>query len=150
MASSTASILSSLPDLVHEAFVAAVIQPDDALADAALHKFWSPHVQESDVATSSHFSLAGFHKLIYQIRSTFAARSLVNETFVVATPADPSNRTGAVAATHVFTGLQDGERVTVTVVAVLRIEWVYEHGHHRGGRRQVVTEAFIMSTKPTC
>jgi hypothetical protein len=48
--------------------------------------------------------------------------------------------------------VQDGQDVTVTIVAVLRIEWVQEqqhgHGHHHGGqgRREVVTEAFIAST----
>jgi hypothetical protein len=48
--------------------------------------------------------------------------------------------------------VQDGQDVTVTIVAVLRIEWVQEqqhgHGHHHGGqgRREVVTEAFLVST----
>ncbi|KAJ6566091.1 hypothetical protein B0H19DRAFT_1257373 [Mycena capillaripes] len=145
MASSTHIHLSSLPDFIEEAF-AQLISASDAEADAALTKFWSPHVQESDVATSSHISRAGFRKVVDTIRTQFAERKLVKDNFVVATPADASNRTGALAATHVFTALQDGKPVTVTVVAMLRIEWVHEEGHHHGGRREVVTEAFIINT----
>ncbi|KAJ7123287.1 hypothetical protein C8R43DRAFT_959094 [Mycena crocata] len=122
MTTYTECTLSSLPDFIHEAFTDVVIRPDDSVAEATLTKVWSPHVQESDVATSSHLSLAGFRKVIHQIRSTFADRRLVNEAFVVATPADQSNKTGAVAATHLLTGMQDGKPVTVTIVAVLRIK----------------------------
>ncbi|KAJ7478342.1 hypothetical protein FB451DRAFT_1557036 [Mycena latifolia] len=130
MAALSHPALSSLEAFIHEAFGQAAISPDDAVSEAAITKFWSAHVQENEVATSSHFSLAGFRK-----------------TFVLATPADPSNRTGAVAATHVFTALQDGQAVTVTVVAVLRIKWVPEHGHHHnGGRREVVTESYVINT----
>lgn len=106
----------------------------------------------SDVATSSHLSRAGFGKVVQGLRAQFLERKLIKETFVIATPADPSNKTGAVAATHVFSAVQDGQDVTVTIVAVLRIEWVQEqqhgHGHHHGGqgRREVVTEAFLVST----
>ncbi|KAJ6617314.1 hypothetical protein B0H10DRAFT_2190060 [Mycena sp. CBHHK59/15] len=146
MTASTDMQLSSLPDFVHEAFTQVIILTDDAVSDAALHKFWSPHVKESDVATSSHLSLAGFRDVVQGIRTQFTDRTFVKETFVIATPADPNNKAGAVAATHVFTGRQDGQRVTVTIVAVLRIKWVQEHGHHHGGRREVVTEAFIMNT----
>ncbi|KAJ7908889.1 hypothetical protein B0H13DRAFT_2015752 [Mycena leptocephala] len=105
-----------------------------------------------DVATSSHLSRAGFGKVVQGLRAQFLERKLIKETFVIATPADPSNKTGAVAATHVFSAVQDGQDVTVTIVAVLRIEWVQEqqhgHGHHHGGqgRREVVTEAFLVST----
>ncbi|KAJ6566093.1 hypothetical protein B0H19DRAFT_1066442 [Mycena capillaripes] len=146
MASSTHTHLSSLPDFTHEAFIQAVISTSDAEAEAAFAKFWSPHVQENEVATSSQISLAGFRKVVNTLRTRFSERKFVKEDFVIATPADPSNRTGAVAATHVFTALQDGEPVTVTIVAVLRIKWIHEEGHHHGGRREVVTEAFIINT----
>ncbi|KAJ6565894.1 hypothetical protein DFH09DRAFT_1363661 [Mycena vulgaris] len=149
MSSSTDTALSSLQDFIHEAFTAAVISPDDAVSDVALHRFWAPQVQESEVATSTHFSLAGFHDVIKSLRTQFSQRTFVKETFVLATPTDTSNRTGAVAATHMFTALQglEGQEVTVTIVAVLRIKWV-EHGHEHRGRREVATEAFIINTSP--
>ena len=100
----------------------------------------------SDVATGAHLTLAGFRKLVKGLRAQFSDRKLLNETFIVATPADPSNKTGSIAATHVLSALQDGMPVIVTVVAVLRIEWVLEHGHHDGGRRLIETEAFITNT----
>ncbi|KAJ7633660.1 hypothetical protein DFH06DRAFT_1437737 [Mycena polygramma] len=146
MAAHTQNKLSPLPDFIHEAFVGAVISPDDATSAATLTKFWAPDVQESDVATSSHISLAGFRQVVNTIRTTFTERKFVTETFLIATPADPTNKSGAAAAKHVFTALQDGKPVTVTIVAVLRINWVQEHSHPDGGHREVVTEAFINST----
>ncbi|KAJ7321558.1 hypothetical protein DFH08DRAFT_1085824 [Mycena albidolilacea] len=152
MSSTTDQVLSPLPDFIHEAFNKVLISPDDTVFQAALHTFWSAHVQESDVVTSSHLSRAGFGKVVQGLRAQFLERKLIKETFVIATPADPSNKTGAVAATHFFSAVQDGQDVTVTIVAVLRIEWVQEqqhgHGHHHGGqgRREVVTEAFIVGT----
>ncbi|KAJ7478364.1 hypothetical protein FB451DRAFT_1172692 [Mycena latifolia] len=169
MSSPSHPALSSLQDFIHEAFAQAVISADDAVSEAALNKFWAPHVQEtyvdlellpsdapkcslmnrhSEVATSAHFSLPGFRKVIQGLRTQLAERTFVKETFVIATPADPSNRTGAVGATHVFTAVQDGHAVTVTIVAVLRIKWVPEHGHHQGGRREVVTESYVINTSP--
>ncbi|KAJ7342344.1 hypothetical protein DFH08DRAFT_938321 [Mycena albidolilacea] len=121
-----------LPHFIHEAFNKVLISPDNTVFQAALHTFWSAHVQESDVVTSSHLSRAGFGKVVQGLRAQFLERKLIKETFVIATPAD-----------------RDGQDVTVTIVAVLRIEWVQEqqhgHGHHHGGqgRREVVTEVFI-------
>ncbi|KAJ7440059.1 hypothetical protein B0H11DRAFT_549034 [Mycena galericulata] len=148
MSSTTEEALSSLPDFIHEAFTGVLISADDAASEAALHYFWSSHVQESDVATSSHLSRAGFGKVIQGLRAQFLERKFISEAFVIATPADPSDKMGAVAATHVFSAVQDGQDVVVTIVAVLRIKWVqHGHGHHHGGegRREVVTEAFIVN-----
>ncbi|KAF7354263.1 hypothetical protein MVEN_01114300 [Mycena venus] len=142
MASSPHASLSPLPEFIHDAFIQ-IISTDDAVSEAALNKFLSPHVQETDVASSSHLSRDGFRQVVKTLRAQITDRKFVDETFVVATPADETNRTGAVAVTHVFTGLQDGKQVIATLVSVLRIKWVHEHGHRDGGRREVVTEAFI-------
>ncbi|KAF7341389.1 hypothetical protein MVEN_01875500 [Mycena venus] len=153
MSSTTDQVLSPLSDFIHEAFTKVLISPDDTVFQAALDTFWSAHVQESDVATSSHLTRAGFGKVVQGLRAQFLERKLIKESFVIATPADPTNKTGAVAATHLLSAVQDGQDVVVTVVAVLRIKWVQEqkhgHGHHHGGqgRREVVTEAFIVNTE---
>ncbi|KAJ6565851.1 hypothetical protein DFH09DRAFT_1314635 [Mycena vulgaris] len=148
MSSKTNTPLSTPQDFIHEAFIEAIISPDDAVFNAALPKFWAPHVQEkvttSPRARISHLQASTISSRAYALQ--FSNRKFVKETFVVATPADPSNRTGAVAATHVFSALQDGTAVTVTIVAVQRIKWVEEGGHGHGGRREIVAEAFITST----
>ncbi|KAJ7689253.1 hypothetical protein B0H14DRAFT_3176033 [Mycena olivaceomarginata] len=154
MSSTTDQVLSPIPDFIHVAFNKVLISPDDTVFQAALHTFWSAHVQESDVATSSHLSRAGFGKVVQGLRAQFLERKLIKETFVIATPADPSNKMGAVAATHVFSAVQDGQDVTVTIVAMLRIEWFRSSNmgtgiitEDRDGGR-FVTEAFISIEAP--
>lgn len=78
----------------------------------------------SEVSTSAPLTRAGFGAVVKGLRAQFTERTFVKETFVLASPEDPRNKTGAVGATHVFAALQDGKAVTVTIVAVLRIEWV--------------------------
>jgi hypothetical protein len=91
-----------------------------------------------------------YRKLVYNTRSQFTDRRLVEDKFVLATPADPTHKTGAGAVIHVFTALQDGKRVTVTIVGVLRVEWIVDrrHRHPEGGSRRIVTESLIMNTSP--
>ncbi|KAK7036232.1 hypothetical protein R3P38DRAFT_3485127 [Favolaschia claudopus] len=142
--------LSTLPELIHEAFGKLLISADDSVSQDALTHFWSPHVQETDVSTTSHFSREKFGELIGQLRAQYTNRKLVSEAYVITTPQDKTRRTGSLAATHVFTACEEAKEVTVTVVAVLRIGWVSEstHGHHdHGGHREVVTEAFIIGVE---
>ncbi|KAJ7501546.1 hypothetical protein B0H11DRAFT_1907990 [Mycena galericulata] len=123
--------LSSLPEFMHEAFFQVAISP--------------VQVQESDSTTTTDLSRADFGKVLQDLREQLKDRKLTKETFVVATPADPTNRNGGLAATHVLTAMQDGKPVTVTVAAVLRIQWVETSGDHRG-HRQIVTDGFIVNT----
>jgi hypothetical protein len=44
-------VLSPLPDFIHEAFNKVLISPDDTVFQAALHTFWSAHVQERSAQT---------------------------------------------------------------------------------------------------
>ncbi|KAJ7262559.1 hypothetical protein C8J57DRAFT_1471140, partial [Mycena rebaudengoi] len=120
--SSTKNIgLSPLPDFIHEAF-AQLTSINDTVFEAALHNFYSPHVQASEVATSSNLTRAAFGELVQGLRTQLSQRQLIREIFVVATPADPTNRTGALAATHVFSAVQDGQQVVVTIASLLRIQ----------------------------
>jgi hypothetical protein len=83
--------------------------------------------------------------MVLTLRSDFTNRVIVSESFVVATPRDPTEKTGAVGFTHVFTGVKAGANVTVTVAAVLRVNWVEDRAHPHGGHRQIVAEAFVMN-----
>ncbi|KAJ7478339.1 hypothetical protein FB451DRAFT_1172670 [Mycena latifolia] len=143
MHSQSNTSLSSLEDFIREAVVQ-VFSPDDAVSEAALAKFWSPKFQDSEVATGERYGLAGFAGLIRGLRTQLSERTLVKETFVVATPADATNRSAAVGTTHGYSAVQDGRAVTATCVAVLRIKWVPEHGHHHGGRTEVAALASII------
>ncbi|KAJ6492083.1 hypothetical protein C8R45DRAFT_1212923, partial [Mycena sanguinolenta] len=120
--SPTNTELSSLPDFIHEAF-AQLISTNDTVSDAALQTFYSPDVQAIDVATSSNLTRAAFGDLVQSFRAQLSQRQVISEIFVIATPADPTNRTGALAATHVFSAVQDGQQVAVTIASLLRIEW---------------------------
>ncbi|KAJ7248307.1 hypothetical protein C8J57DRAFT_1522297 [Mycena rebaudengoi] len=158
--------LSPLPDFIHEAF-AQLTSTNDTVFEAALHNFYSPHVQArlelplpatmlriltspspSEVATSSNLTCAAFGELVQGLRTKLSQRQLIREIFVVDTPADPTNRTGAVAATHVFSAVQDGQQVVVTIASLLRIQWVQDETYDQGGRREIVTEVLITSAAP--
>ncbi|KAJ7478340.1 hypothetical protein FB451DRAFT_1172671 [Mycena latifolia] len=119
MASPHHTPLSSLEDWIHEV-VGQVFSLDDAVSEAALTKFWSPHFQDSDVATGKHYNLTGFRDVIHSLRTQLPGRTLVKETIVVATPADPSNRTGAAGTTHVYSAVKDGHAITGTCIAVVQ------------------------------
>ncbi|KAJ6563022.1 hypothetical protein DFH09DRAFT_1159154 [Mycena vulgaris] len=146
--SPTDTTLSPLTDFVHDAFTEMLISTDDAVFEAALHKFVSPNVVESDVATSTQLDRDGLGKVIRQLRTGFTERKFVSETFIVADPADPTNKSGAVGGFHIISALQDGKPVTLTAVVALRVKWIPAHGHHHGGKRQLVTNAWITSTGP--
>jgi hypothetical protein len=47
MTSSTHTHLSPLTDFIHDAYEQVVLSTDDAAAEAALKKFWSPHAEET-------------------------------------------------------------------------------------------------------
>jgi hypothetical protein len=51
MSSTTDQVFSPFPDFIHEAFNKVLISPDDAVFQAALHTFWSVHVQERSAQT---------------------------------------------------------------------------------------------------
>ncbi|KAJ7628138.1 hypothetical protein DFH06DRAFT_1141285 [Mycena polygramma] len=85
--------LSPLSDFIHEAFFDLAISTDDAEAEAALERVLSPHVQETNVATGAVTSRAGYRQIIKSLRAEFTDRKLVKDTYVIATPADASNRT---------------------------------------------------------
>ncbi|KAJ7889764.1 hypothetical protein B0H13DRAFT_2341349 [Mycena leptocephala] len=106
-----------------------VLPTDDAAAEAALKKFWSPHAEETLVATSENLNRAAYIKFIETLRAGYTDRKL----------------NGDCRSTHVITALQNGKPVTVTCVAVMRIEWVNERGHLHGGRREIVTDATILN-----
>ncbi|KAJ7478426.1 hypothetical protein FB451DRAFT_1172756 [Mycena latifolia] len=148
MSTQTGHSLSSLADFVHDAFTQAAISPDDSVSDAAFARFWCMLLtMRADDPTGTH-SRAGFRNTVDAMRAQFAERTLLRETFVIATPVDASNRIGAVAATQVLSADQDTAHVTVTVVAMLRIPWVQGRGDQHGGRREIVTDAFIVNVKP--
>ncbi|KAF7336369.1 hypothetical protein MVEN_02185400 [Mycena venus] len=143
-------MLSPLSDFIHDVFEQLVISPHDADATAALDTFFAPNFEEINVATGVVLDLAEYRKLVHSTRAQLTDRKLVSDKFILATPADPTHRTGGGAVIHVFTALQDGKRVTVTIVGVVRIEWVvdHKHGHQEGGSRRIVTESLIMNTSP--
>ncbi|KAJ6559731.1 hypothetical protein B0H19DRAFT_1069460 [Mycena capillaripes] len=147
ISSSTNTVLSPLPDFIHEVF-AQLTSTNDTVSEAALHNFYSPNVQASDVASSSNLTRAAFGELVQGLRAELSQRQLIREIFVVATPADPTNQTGAVAATHVFSAVQDEQQVVVTIASLLRIEWVQDEAYDQGGRREVVAEALITNAVP--
>ncbi|KAJ7625201.1 hypothetical protein B0H17DRAFT_1151219 [Mycena rosella] len=131
---------------------------NDTVSEAALLRFYSPDVQATlefpffcgtiDVATSSNLTRAAFGDLVQGLRTQFPQRQLIKEIFVVATPADPTNRTGAIMATHILSAVQDGQQLVLTVASLLRINWVQNEAWDQGGRRQVVTEALITNIVP--
>ncbi|KAJ6545142.1 hypothetical protein B0H19DRAFT_1167046, partial [Mycena capillaripes] len=143
----TNTVLSPLPDFVHEAF-AQLTSTNETVFEAALNNFYSPKVQASDVATSSNLTRAAFGELVQGLRADLSQRQLIREIFVVATPADPTNRTGAIAATHVFSAVQEAQQVVVTIASLLRIEWVQDEAYDQEGRREIVTEALITNMVP--
>jgi hypothetical protein len=98
----------------------------------------------SDVATSSNLTSAAFGELVRGLRTGLSERRLVKETFAVAT----TNQTGAIAATHVLSAVQDGQQVVVTIASLLRIEWVQDEAYDQEGHREVVTEALITNAVP--
>ncbi|KAJ7872955.1 hypothetical protein B0H13DRAFT_2553008, partial [Mycena leptocephala] len=147
ISSTTNATLSPLPDFIHEVF-AQLTSTNDTVFEAALNNFYSPLVQASDVATSSNLTRTAFGELVQGLRTQLSERQLIKEIFVVATPADPTNRTGALSATHVLSAVQDGQQVIVTIASLLRIEWIQEEGDDQGGRREVVTEALITNAAP--
>ncbi|KAJ7926897.1 hypothetical protein B0H13DRAFT_2313148 [Mycena leptocephala] len=145
--STTNATLSPLPDFIHEVF-AQLTSTNDTLFETALNNFYSPDVQASDVATSSNLTRDAFGELVQGLRTQLSERQLIKETFVVATPADPTNQTGALSATHILSAVQDGQQVVVTIASLLRIEWIQEEADDQGGRREVVTEALITNMAP--
>jgi hypothetical protein len=102
----------------------------------------------SDVATSSNLTRDAFGELVQGLRTQLSERQLIKEIFVVATPADPTNQTGALSATHVLSAVQDGQQVVVTIASLLRIEWIQDEADDQGGRREIVTEALITNMAP--
>ncbi|KAJ7817480.1 hypothetical protein B0H13DRAFT_2457510 [Mycena leptocephala] len=145
--STTNATLSPLPDFIHEVF-AQLTSTNDTVFEAALNNFYSPDVQASDVATSSNLTRDAFGELVQGLRTQLFERQLIKEIFVVATPADPTNQTGALSATHVLSAVQDGQQVVVTIASLLRIEWIQDEADDQGGRREVVTEALITNMAP--
>ncbi|KAJ7137271.1 hypothetical protein C8R46DRAFT_1047594 [Mycena filopes] len=141
-------MLSALGDFMHEVFEELVMSPDDAVVDAALAKYFASNFEDINVATGVALNHDACYKLAHDIRAQFTHRKLVSDKFIIATPADPTHRTGAGAVIHVFTALERGKGVKVTIVSVVRIEWVPKHGHEHGGQRQLVTESLIMNTEP--
>ncbi|KAJ7339100.1 hypothetical protein DFH08DRAFT_964143 [Mycena albidolilacea] len=143
----TNATLSPLPDFIHEVF-AQLTSTNDTVFEAALNNFYSPDLQASDVATSSNLTRAAFGELVRGLRTELSERQLIKETFAVATPADPTNQTGAIAATHVLRAVQDEQQVVVTIASLLRIEWVQDEAYDQEGHREVVTEALITNAVP--
>ncbi|KAJ6555353.1 hypothetical protein DFH09DRAFT_1318154 [Mycena vulgaris] len=118
---------------------------DDSVFEAALENYWSPDLQEENIATSVSLTHASFRNLLLTLRSEIVGRAPISETFVVSTPADLTEKTGAVGYTHVFTGVQAGKKITATIAAVMCINWVEDPAHVHGGHREIVTEAFVLN-----
>jgi hypothetical protein len=148
-------------------FFAQLTSTNDTVFEAALKNFYSPDVQArselplpptmqriltslspSDVATSLNLTRDAFGELVQGLRTQLSERQLIKEIFVVATPADPTNQTGALSSTHVLSAVQDGQQVVVTIASLLRIEWIQDEADNQGGRREVVTEALITNMAP--
>ncbi|KAJ6484305.1 hypothetical protein DFH09DRAFT_1340074 [Mycena vulgaris] len=136
------TVLSPLPEFIHDVF-AQLTSRNDIVSEAALLRFYSPDVQATDVATSSNLNRTAFGELVQGLRAEFPQRQLSKEIFVVATPADPTNRTGAVLATHILSAAQDGQQLLVTIASLIRVNWAQHEAWDQGGYRQVVTEALI-------
>ncbi|KAJ6468180.1 hypothetical protein DFH09DRAFT_1481849 [Mycena vulgaris] len=141
------SALSPLPEFIHDVF-AQLTSTNDTVSEAAVLRFYSPDVQATDVATSSKLNCTAFGELVQGLRTQFPQRQLTNEIFVIATPADPTNRTGAVLATHILSAVQDGQQLVVTIASLIRVNWVQDEAWDQGGRRQIVTEALIPNIVP--
>lgn len=105
-------------------------------------------ISYSDVATGTNRSRTEYIDFVETLRKGYSDRKLVTESVLVATPADASNKTGAVATTHVITGVQDGKTITITCVAVMRIKWVHKEGHPQGGDREISTDATVLNFSP--
>ncbi|KAJ7881219.1 hypothetical protein B0H13DRAFT_2345206 [Mycena leptocephala] len=90
--------LSSIADIANEAFVGVAITPD-AAAEAALATHYAPHVRvtEIETTTTAHLTRGDFQAFIQTLCTQFTDRKLLSATFVLATPADTTNKTGAVA-----------------------------------------------------
>ncbi|KAJ7172914.1 hypothetical protein C8R43DRAFT_1230978 [Mycena crocata] len=125
MASATNHQSTTLTEFIHQLELN-LVTGDDACFEATLAKYWSPRGGEENVATGEHLTHAAFRRMLWKLRREISNRALVSETFVIATPHDETERTGAVGYTHVFKGVQAGVAVTVTAVAVLRVNWVEE------------------------
>ncbi|KAF8192232.1 hypothetical protein K438DRAFT_1762232 [Mycena galopus ATCC 62051] len=144
LTSSTAdTALSPLPDFVHEVF-AQLTSTNDTVSQAALNNFYSPDFLGSDVASTTNLTRADFGEVVQGLRAQLSQRQLIGETFAVATPADPTNRTGALAATHVLSAVQDGQQVVATIVSLLRIEWIQDEAYDQGGRREISWEKTVL------
>ncbi|KAJ7628139.1 hypothetical protein DFH06DRAFT_1141286 [Mycena polygramma] len=139
------SKLSTLSEFISEVFKEVTLSTSDAEAKAAIDKFWAPQVKENDVPTSAQRTRAEYEKVVKTLRDELPDRKLVSEMTILATPADPSHKTGAVATTHVMTAVQNGKPVIVTCVAVMRIQWVAEQGHEEGGHREIISDASLLS-----
>ncbi|KAJ7617689.1 hypothetical protein DFH06DRAFT_1483493 [Mycena polygramma] len=137
--------LSTLSHFISEVFKEVTLSKSDAEAKAAIDKFWAPQVEENDVPTSIQRTRAEYEKVVKTLRDELPDRKLVSETTIIATPADPSHKTGAVATTHVMTAVQNGKPVIVTCVAAMRIQWVAEEGHEEGGHREIISDASLLS-----
>ncbi|KAJ6452163.1 hypothetical protein C8R47DRAFT_1083813 [Mycena vitilis] len=153
--------LSTLSEFISEVFKEVTLSKSDAEAKAAIDKFWAPQVEEkqgvylfkirlanpfaSDVPTSAQRTRAEYEKVVKTLRDELPVRKLISETTIIATPADSSHKTGAVATTHVMTAVQNGKPVIVTCVAALRIQWVAEDGHEEGGHREIISDASLLS-----
>ncbi|KAJ7777487.1 hypothetical protein B0H14DRAFT_3508091 [Mycena olivaceomarginata] len=157
---------SPLPDFIHEVF-AQLTSTNDTVFEAGPEQLLlagSPGKVRvtlvsnvgkdtdvsltSDVVTSSNLTRAAFGELVRGLRTELSERQLIKETFAVATPADPTNQTGAIAATHVLSAVQDEQQVVVTIASLLRIEWVQDEAYDQEGHREIVTEALITNAVP--
>ncbi|KAJ6563023.1 hypothetical protein DFH09DRAFT_1082521 [Mycena vulgaris] len=118
--SSTDTVLSPLQDFMHEVFMDMPVSTDDALFEAVLHKFVSPSGKDSDVATSTELTRAELANLVRGLRTQFTERKFVRETCVIATPADPTNKSGALSATHLMhlneASVQNGRTGSVELI----------------------------------
>ncbi|KAJ7612953.1 hypothetical protein DFH06DRAFT_1308013 [Mycena polygramma] len=112
-------MLSPISEFIHQVFEQLIISPDDAVATAALDNYFASNFEEINVATGAALDPAEYRKLVHSTRAQFTERKLVSDKFIIATPADDTHRSGAGAVIHVFTALEDGKRVTVTIVGVV-------------------------------
>ena len=80
-----------------------------------------------------------FRDFVVTQRRAITNRQLLSQSFVVA-PADPEGRTGAVAHTSLFSGVQHGKEVKGTIVSVLKVGW-----DEKRERRTVETENFVFA-----
>ncbi|KAJ6555355.1 hypothetical protein DFH09DRAFT_570597 [Mycena vulgaris] len=99
-----------LTDFIRKVELDALTGSDSAF-ESALVECWSPHMENENIATSVRLTHASFRNLILTLRNEITDRTIVSETFVVSTPNDPTERTGAVGYTHVFAGVQGGKKI---------------------------------------